>query len=409
MNIYISGISGTGMGALAQMAVDAGNVVFGSDKSRGAVTEELEIKNIEMRIGRQDGEFLAEKAMKNGVDWFVYTSALSSDHAELVLAKKLGIKTSKRDDLIEYLVRVSNLKMVAVAGTHGKTTTTAMMVWLLHKLSIPASYLVGSTLPWADSGKYDSDSRFFIYEADEYDRNFLKFHPWLSVIPAVSYDHPDIYRNREEYLEAFDLFRSQCELVVENVGIADGLDLPGELRRHNASLVLKAAEKMLMFENIKHSRDTLIKILNEFPGAGRRFERIANGVYSDYGHHPEEVAATVKMAIEMSDKVVVVYEPHQNTRQHEVFLEYKDVFIGVSKVFWLPTYLTREKEGLRILEPSDFIETLSNKEVAESADKDEMLAVKLKKLRDEGYIVLLMSAGPADDWLRSVFDTKRVV
>mgnify|MGYP002513835815 CR=1 FL=1 len=120
MNIYISGISGTGMGPLALMAKAAELNVCGSDLAKGAVYDELVKAGIEVKIGPQDGEFLREK-LAEGVDWFVYTSALPETHVELVMAREAGIKCTKRDDFTAYLVEKLGLKMVAVAGTHGKT------------------------------------------------------------------------------------------------------------------------------------------------------------------------------------------------------------------------------------------------------------------------------------------------
>ena len=150
MNIYISGISGTGMGPLALMAKAAGFTVWGSDLAKGAIYDELVKAGIEVKIGPQDGEFLRKK-LEEGVDWFVYTSALSADHVELVLAREAGIKCTKRDDLTAFLVSELELKMVAVAGTHGKTTTTAMIVWVALKLGLPVSYIVGTTLGFTSS------------------------------------------------------------------------------------------------------------------------------------------------------------------------------------------------------------------------------------------------------------------
>jgi UDP-N-acetylmuramate--alanine ligase len=98
--------------------------------------------------------------------------------------------------------------------------------------------------------------------------------------------------------------------------------------------------------------------------------------------------------------VVVVYQPHQNTRQHEVQDLYYDAFIGASKIFWLPTYLTRENPDLSVITPIDFINQLSNAEVAEAAELDDDLWAEICKYRDDGYLVILMSAGPADEWLR---------
>lgn len=402
MKIYISGISGTGMGPLALMAKNAGLDVAGSDLAAGAIYDELASNNIEVKIGPQDGEFL--KNHLDGLDWFVYTSALPADHPELVMAREAGVKCTKRDELTAFLVEKLGLKMVAVAGTHGKTTTTSMITFAALKLGLPASYIVGTTLGFAPSGAYHPGDQFFIYEADEYDRNFLKFHPWLAVLPFVSYDHPDIYKTHEDYLAAFEQFKSQSQNVIENLSIDSRLTLAGEARRADATLALAAIS--VMAPEIDEAK--IVEILNAFPGVGRRFEKIYPGVYTDYAHHPEEIAATIKIAKEEANLrgltgVIAVYQPHQNTRQHEVFPGYKDAFLGADKLFWLPTYLTREDPSLEILTPEQLIAGLSNAEIAEPAEANDALAEIIKKYQAENYLVLLMTAGPADKWLRQIF------
>lgn len=404
MNIYISGISGTGMGPLALMAKAAGCIVYGSDLAKGAIYDELVQAGIEVNIGVQDGEFLRKK-MREGVDWFVYTSALPENHAELKIAREAGIKCTKRDDLTAYLVEELGLKMVAVAGTHGKTTTTAMIVWAALKLGLPAAYIVGTTLGFAPSGAYHAGDRFFVYEADEYDRNFLKYHPWLAVIPAVSYDHPDIYPTEEDYKAAFERFENQSKKVI-HAGRADKrIKLAGEVRRKDATLAMEAIKLMAP----KIAEEKIIEILNNFPGVGRRFEKIADGVYTDYAHHPEEIAATIGVAREQAEMdgkkgAVAVYQPHQNTRQHEVRSGYKDAFMDADKIYWLPTYLTREDPNLPILTPGELISGLTNASVAEVAELDDVLAEKLRQYMDEGYLLILMAAGPADEWWRENFN-----
>ncbi len=426
MNIYISGISGTGMGPLALMAKAAGFEVCGSDLAKGAIYDELVKAGIEVFIDEQNGDYLRTK-LEQGVDWFVYTSALPADHPELVVAREAGIKCTKRDDFTAFLVEKLGLKMVAVAGTHGKTTTTAMIVWASLKVGLPVSYIVGSTLGFAPSGAYHKGDKYFVYEADEYDRNFLKYHPWLAVIPAVSYDHPDIYSSRKDYLEAFKQFKGQSERVIEYVdgkidegeghfGLykADDFRLAGEARRIDAALAANAVMTMQFEEYdekgmiVDYAVGVLIEALNEFPGVGRRFERICKGVYTDYAHHPEEIVATMEIAQEEAKMdglkgVVVVYQPHQNTRQYEVRDGYATAFLGAEKVFWLPTYLTRENPELAVIEPQEFIDGLENKEAAEPAELNDDLAEKLKKYSREGYLVILMTAGPADEWFRKVF------
>ena len=400
MKVYISGISGTGMGPLALMAKSAGFEVCGSDLTKGAIYDELTNAGIKVSIGAQDGDYL--KKNLDGLDWFAYTSALPEDHAELKIAREAGIKCTKRDDLTAFLVEKLGLKMVAIAGTHGKTTTTAMIVWTALKLGLPVSYIVGTTLGFAPSGSYHEGDRFFVYEADEYDRNFLKFHPWLSVITCVSYDHPDIYPTEQEYKDAFRQFSEQSDGVIENGMLEESFNLAGKVRREDAGLAAEAIKRMAP----EVDENEIVEILNDFPGVGRRFEKITKGVYSDYAHHPEEIMATMNVAREEAKRlnykgVVVVYQPHQNIRQHEVKDGYKDAFVEADKIFWLPTYLVREDPKLPILQPEELIEGLTNKEIAEKAELDDELADKLRKYLKEGFLVILMTAGPADEWLRN--------
>ena len=402
MNIYISGISGTGMGPLALMAKAAGFNVWGSDLAKGAVYDELIKAGIEIKIGKQDGEFLKNKLQN--IDWFVYTSALPEDHPELLMAKEAGLKCTKRDDFTAFLVDKLGLKMVAVAGTHGKTTTTAMIVWTALKAKLPVAYIVGTTLGFAQSGAYHKGDKFFVYEADEYDRNFLKYRPWLAVIPSISYDHPDIYPTRESYIEAFGQFKSQSRKVIERGVFEEKLKLAGAERRKDASLAVAAI--MEMAPRISHTE--VVHLLNNFPGVGRRFEKIADGVYTDYAHHPEEIAATINVCKDEAKKtgkkgVVVVYQPHQNTRQHEVKAGYKSAFMGADKIFWLPTYLTRENPELKVIKPEEFIEDLVNSEIAEAAELGDELSNQLKKYIDNNYLIIMMTAGPADEWFRKEF------
>jgi len=422
------------MGPLALMARTVGLRVYGSDLNYGAVASELEKAGIEYQIGSQDGKYLTEKIETVGIDWFIYTSALPADHPELVIARNKGIKVSKRDELIAKLVKDLNLKMVAVAGTHGKTTTTAMLIWAINnlkdendKLLLPSSYLVGTNLSFAPSGSYRKGDRFFLYEADEYDRNFLHFHPWISLITYVSYDHPDIYKTKADYEEAFRQFEEQSDQVIFATKdasvhgyrtLADAgkepliiqktderIHLSGHVRREDATTAFFAIRKMLASLQIDIPEERIIQILSDFPGARRRFERVNDGFYSDYAHHPEEVKATMEIAKEEAAKtgkkgVVAVYQPHQNTRQHEVRHLYKDAFDNADILYWLPTFLTREDESLAILRPEEFLVELNKKENASKAEADDALFAKLKEHYHNGYLIVLMTAGPADAWYR---------
>lgn len=410
MNIYFSGIGGVGIGPLAEIAFDAGYTVVGSDMADSLTTHELRDRGIEVAIG-QDGSFLRSYHAASSVDWFVYTAALPPDHPELVTAQELGIKCAKRDELLAHIIREKNLKLIAIAGTHGKTTTTGMMVWTLQQLGVPVSYSIGSQISFGPSGKYDPASEYFVYECDEFDRNFLHFHPTLSLVTSLDYDHSDTYATPEDYMNSFRQFVDQSKSMIlwHNDGEkikatkADGwvlgeqdiapITLAGEHNRRNATLVCKAVEKLGI------TGDTL-EAINTFPGTVRRFEKLADNLYSDYGHHPVEIAATLQLARELSDKVVLVYQPHQNVRQHEIRSQYVDQFELASEIYWLPTYLSREDPQLEILTPEQLIGTVINKHAVHVAEFDENLWEHIQTARNAGKLVLCMGAGSIDTWVR---------
>ena len=143
--------------------------------------------------------------------------------------------------------------------------------------------------------------------------------------------------------------------------------------------------------------------INNFPGTARRMEKLTEGLYTDYAHHPEEIAATVEMAMEMSDKVIVVYQPHQNIRQHEIMDAYTDCFEGTNRLYWLPTYMSREDPSLDTLSPDQLMENLTNRQVAEAAELNDDLVQKIRGHIADGALVVGMAAGDLDAWLRDNF------
>ena len=412
MNIYFSGIGGVGIGPLAEIARDAGYTVQGSDATESLLTRELRGRGINVTIG-QDGDFLKACHYETPIDWFVHTAALTADHPELVLAQQLGIKTAKRDELLAHIIAEKNLQLIAVAGTHGKTTTTGMLVWTMKQLGIPVSYSVGTTISFGPSGKYDPDSKYFIYECDEFDRNFLHFSPHLSLITSIDYDHPDTYPTESSYLAAFHQFIEQSNMAImwkedgdqihstETEGWILGDDevmdihVPGAHNRRNATLVAKAVEYLEAGDY-----DRTITSLQSFPGTDRRFERLDDNLYSDYGHHPVEIAATLQLARELSDNVVLIYQPHQNVRQHEIRAQYTNQFELADTIYWLPTYLSREDPTLPILTPHELTQTITNRGSVYTANLDNDLWNVIQAARQEGKLVLGMGAGSIDTWLR---------
>ena len=423
MNVYFSGLGGVGIGPLAEIARDAGINVIGSDLTESLVTSELREQGIIVNIG-QDGTFLQKSHAETPFDWFVYTAALPEDHPELVLAKKLGIRTGKRDEFLAEFIQEHSLKLIAVAGTHGKTTTTGMAVWAFKQLGIPVSYSIGTTVSFGSSGAYDPDSSYFVYECDEYDKNFLHFHPNISLITSVDYDHPDSYPTEKSYFDAFNQFIEQSKLVIcwnkdidlDTLGKYNLLHLidqdkkdlsfihlAGLHNRQNAFLVFTLLVDHLGFAG---REEEVLRAVESFPGTDRRFEKLADNIYSDYGHHPEEIAATLQMAREVSDDVVLVYQPHQNWRQHFIRDQYTNQFELASKVYWAPTYLTRENPDQPILTSEELTQNITNKNAITYSELNDNVWDDVLKARDNGALILFMGAGTIDQWVREKLNAR---
>ncbi len=420
MNIYFVGIGGSGLSPLAELAIDCNYSVYGSDLVEGLGTQQIEKRGVEIDYN-QDGKSLEKKIKTNGIDWIVYTAALKENHPELLIAKKYAIKLSKRDGFINHILKEKNLKLIAVSGTHGKTSTTAMLVWAFKKLKLPISYLIGSQIGFGNSSEYNIGSEYFILEADEFDRNFLKYKPDISIITNIDYDHPDIYKTAKEYDQAFSeftnltrgpvvLWRQDNEKINYNRGdcfsklepdvnkMIEAINLPGKHNRENTFLALKTMEKVTDIDSNK-----LVEVLSTFPGTTRRMEKIAKNIYSDYAHHPTEIAATIQMGLEVNPKIIVIYQPHQNTRQHEIMELYSSCFENATKVYWLPTHLSRENSDLDILTPEELSANVNSSVDVEIPRLDEDLRRKIIAHKEDGSLIIFMGAGSIDSWVRENF------
>lgn len=427
MHVYFCGISGTAIGPLALIAKQAGFDVSGSDKQGSSYITYLRSKGIDNITIGQSTDSIAKVHQKRPIDWLVYSSAVpieSPNHPELIFAEKNGIRSSKRDEFLNMLLEKTNQKLIAVAGTHGKTTTTAMCIWMFQQLGIPVSYSVGAKLPFGDMGRYDVQADCFIYEADEYDRNFLAFSPAVSIITGIDWDHPDIYPTRSEYYQAFVEFIDKSGQVIahqvdlDKIGLRANssvhtprteirgypLELTGEVNRQNARLILETA-----FELVDASLEDLVAKINKFPGVSRRFENIAENVYSDYAHTPDKIRGALQTAREVAgDDVVVVYEGLHNTRQHFIRNDLVDLFDGVKKLYIVPSYLAREDPSLQILTPSDISNITERPEDRQPIQLGKQLAERIHLHATNGNLVLCLSAGGGgslDEWLRATFKT----
>ncbi|HEY9714709.1 MAG TPA: Mur ligase domain-containing protein [Chroococcales cyanobacterium] len=429
MHIYFSGIGGAGIGPLAQIAFQAGYTVSGSDKQNSSYIEYLKKTGItDIHIG-QTRETIATVHEREPIDWFVYTSALPLEQPnspELAFCREQDIKISKRDELLNQIISDKHLKMIAIAGTHGKTTTTALTVWLFKQSGVPISYALPAKVSFGDMGQYDKHSEYFVYEADEFDRNFLAFEPFISVISGVSWDHHEIFPTREDYQAAFREFISQSKHTIlwqedndslglgagsnlsvqksDNAGV-ESIELKGLYNRLDAWLAIQAVHRAT-----GKPVEDLLHIANRFPGLQRRMEQVIPNLYSDYAHTPEKIRGAMSVALELAGEknqpVVVVYEPLTNRRQHYMQNDYKDCFAGAAQVYWLPSYLAREDPNQRILPPEELIARLSDPSIAVPADRDEHLKRTIEAHLTKGDMVVCMAGGGGnslDDWIRAEF------
>lgn len=424
MHVYFSGIGGTGLGPLALIAHEAGFTVSGSDKQDSAYISYLKKHGVtNIHIG-QSFEQIADVHAACAIDWFVYTTAVTSEQAhppELLFCATNGIKTSTRSDFLTYLLEQKQLAMIGVAGTHGKSTTTAMVIWLMQQLGIPISHSVGAKLSFAAMGHYEPESQYFVYEADEYARNFLAYHPKLSLITGIDWDHPDIYPTRGEYEAAFRTFVEQSATTVaweadaNRAGLPDSVvrlseqdpllevcTLYGTVNRQNAVLVARAIGALTNSDPA-----TLIGHLNSFPGLGRRFEQLLPNLYTDYAHTPAKIRGALETAQETAGTrdVVVVYEGLHNTRQHFIRDELTHLFDDVAHLYIVPSYLAREDPDLALLSPDDLKNMLSPMSQAKTTPSQltNELWHTIQKHISADDLVLCLSAGGGgslDEWLR---------
>lgn len=434
MHIFFSGIGGAAIGPLALIAQQAGFDVSGSDKQDSQYLEYLREHGItNIHVG-QSRDAIAAVHASRPIDWFVYSSAVAIEnpHApELEFCREQSIHMSKRDELLNEIINTKNLKMIAVAGTHGKTTTTAMVIWLFKALGLPLSYSVGAKISFGEMGQYVEGSEYFVYECDEFDRNFLAFKPQYSLITGVTWDHHEIFPTREDYQQAFVEFISQSKQTIlwqedyeylglnssESVG-NDTLHVEQSDDPHIEKLRLlghyNRLDAWLAIQTVHRATQTpiadLIAHMNNFPGLKRRMELLTENLYTDYAHTPEKIRGAMSAALEQAarndQKLVVVYEPLTNRRQHFMLDEYKDCFAGADTLYWIPSYLAREDPGQAILTPAELITHLSDPSIAVPHERDDELAAIIQNHLSQGHMVVGMAGGGGnslDEWLRKHF------
>lgn len=409
--VFFVGIGGIGISAIARMMFLDGKEVTGSDMSGSNVTEELENLGIKITIGQ------SFELIPTDVDLIVYTIAIP--HYDPKLFKQItdmGILYKSYPEMLGIVT--ANKYTIAVSGTHGKTTTTAMIAKVLIDAEKDPSVIVGSLLKDYKSNLIVGKSEFFVVEACEYERSFLNVKPKILVITNVEEDHLDYYKDLADIQKAFGEMVSQTEnFVVYNsndmntsvlvikyqksggkvqaVDYSKYLDQVPELSVPGAHNRIDAAAAYAVAEILGIDEEVTQKSLSEFGGTWRRLEKKGETkegtiVYDDYAHHPTEVRASLEALRELypkgDKKITVIFQPHLYSRTKALFDDFVTCFTDADQVLILPIYFAREDKD----------ESVSSDKLAEAISKTGQKAVAYSDFESAETAVSALNLGPDD-------------
>ncbi|EGK7561268.1 UDP-N-acetylmuramate--L-alanine ligase [Campylobacter coli] len=374
-NIHFIGIGGIGISALARFLKEKGFNISGSDLKESKITKELEKEGVEVKIPHHKDNIL-------GKDLVIYSAAIKEENPEFKYAKELNIKCLSRKEALPLILE--DKRVFAVAGAHGKSTTSSILASLIED----ASVIIGAILKEFGSNMIYKESENLIFEADESDSSFLNSNPFLAIVTNAEAEHLDHYGNEvcrlhkayddfldlakirvinaeDEYLkeykqEAIRLYPSKdiknITMHIENFKPFTSFELKnfgrfsvfgmGEHIAIDAALAILAA---LNYENIENIR----KNLKKYQGIKKRFDILhadeSLALIDDYGHHPTEIKATLNAAKEYSKlagykKIVAIFEPHRYTRLAANLNEFAKAFEGVDELVVLPVYSAGEEK-----------------------------------------------------------------
>jgi UDP-N-acetylmuramate--alanine ligase len=415
--IHFIGIGGIGVSALAKLLNEFGVEVSGSDMTENPQTKELRDMGLQVTIGHIPGNIRNQ-------DYVVHSLAIPRSNIELKIAREKGIKTISYPQAIGMLTKEYNL--IAVAGTHGKTTTTGMLGKLMLDLDFDPTIIVGSTASYLQNQNFrKGDSNWFVLEACEYHSGFLYFEPEITIITNLEHDHFDAYPEEKDYLDAFQKLVDKTKSAVilntdlplaNKLHFADHLtvieykegdeslqmNVPGKHNVTNATAVMRLAE----FLEIK--KEDAEESLIAFEGTGRRLELVSDKdgqmIFDDYGHHPTEIKATLQALKERfpNKKICVIFQAHQHNRTIALLEGFTESFKDADKVVIPDIYKARDtKNEIDEMSAEKFAQAISKKHnnvlYSESLESTKKHFAEITK----GYeIALIMGAGNVDKIIR---------
>jgi UDP-N-acetylmuramate--alanine ligase len=443
--IHFVGIGGVGMSGLAEIMHRQGYLVTGSDRALSEITEHLSTLGIVCYQGHD--------AKQVDCDLLVYTSAAALDNPEIMESKRRNIPTIKRAALLGEFVRTK--KGIAISGTHGKTTTTAMIGMMLEHAGLQPTMFVGGILKGLKTNAKRGMGEHVVVEADEYDRSFLELHPFISVINNIESDHLDCYKDLKDIKKTFVTFANQTSVfgsVWVNSDDTNSKEIISDITKRVITFGL-SEQAYMQATNIRQTHDNMMfdvfcdqkqlgtiqlllsgdhnvrnalacigigtelnipfnkiaESLANFEGTARRFEILGtiNGItwIDDYAHHPTEIRATLKGARRgwPEQRIIAVFQPHLYSRTRDYLDDFALSFADANVVILTDIYAAREEpikgiDGQRLFE-----ETKKQHEHAVYVpDKNDLIKEILKEARN-GDLVITMGAGDITQVGRSMF------
>ena len=408
--IHFIGIGGIGMSALARYFLHEKKVVSGSDRTPSAITDALAVEGVQIFTEQVAGNISGD------IELFVYTEAMAQDQAEMVAARALGVPMV---NYFEALGLVANpYYLIAVSGTHGKTTTTAMLADIFEANEKDPTVVVGSLRAKTQSNFRAGKSKYAIVEACEYKRDFLHLKPDVLVITNVEYEHTDYYKDLADVQDAFRTFVLQVNeggVVVANkkdpaiapiiagldnvIDYTELFDIKLPLKQPGVHNRLNAAAALTVARHEKLSLDQSREALSEFTGTWRRFEYKGEfqgvPVYDDYAHHPTEIRATLEGVRELyPDKdITIVFEPHTFSRTGMLFDDFARAFAHADRVLLLPIYAAREANPDGISSRELAVKSLEyNKNVLYVPSYEDAIET-LKDATKQNDVIVVLGAG----------------
>lgn len=449
-HVHFIGIGGTGLSAIALVLLQRGFAVSGSDRQSSPALQRLEKAGAQIALGHR-----AENI--EGADVVLRSSAVSDDNVEVVAARTAGIPVLKRSDYLPQFL--AGYRTIAVAGTHGKTTTTAMIAWVMQETGLDPSYIIGGTSLNLDANAHAGSSDYFVIEADEYDRMFLGLHPQVAVVTNIEYDHPDCFPTPQDFHQTFEAFSRQVLPGGVLIACADdagslalgssavdagrkvllygldgiGVDFQAQAVRPNdrggysfivcdrdSNPLAQVVLRVPGLHNVRNALASLVvagelglpwqptaDILGEFSGAGRRFEvrGEAGGVtlIDDYAHHPTEIRATLAAARARygQRRLWAVWQPHTFSRTRTLFGDFCAAFADADRVTVTEIYAAREAVPQDGFSARDVVRALvlqqnmAGKSVSYAATLDKAVE-QLEADLIPGDVLILLSAGDAN-------------